>query len=216
MKIIRSKRKNIALVIERDGSLLVRAPFRCDRIKIEQLIAANKDWIEQRQLWVRLNNAPPHRFKAGEFFYFLGNTYRFEFVIAPVHPLVLQNAFLLDRNLQKRAREEFVAWYRDQTRIVINSRLPKLAARFQLSYKSIRITSALKRWGSCSNRGTLNFTWRLVMLPMDVIDYVIAHELAHLKIHNHSAAFWKYLEQHSPNYRIQRKWLRDNEGKFAL
>jgi len=92
--------------------------------------------------------------------------------------------------------------------------LPLMASRFQLEYKSFQINRARTRWGSCSNHGSLNFTNRLAMLPIAAIEYVIAHELAHLKFHNHSIAFWQYLEQLHPNSQIHRKWLRDNGNHF--
>lgn len=216
MKIVRSKRKTVALVIERDGSLTVRAPLRFSQVKIEQLIQDKADWIQERQDWVRLHFAVPHRYEDGELFHYLGTTYPLQIVDHQYQPLLLKDCFQLDRNFQRIAQRVFIAWYRDQTRKVIPSRASILASRYQLSYLSIHITSARTRWGSCSSRGTLNFSWRLVMAPMEVIDYVVTHELAHLKIQNHSAAFWKYLEQLFPNYRALRKWLKENGGKFNI
>jgi predicted metal-dependent hydrolase len=70
------------------------------------------------------------------------------------------------------------------------------------------------RWGSCSSNGALNFTWRLVMAPLDVIDYVVAHELARLRVKNHSSKFWNVAESIYPEYKKQRKWLRENGDKL--
>ena len=82
--------------------------------------------------------------------------------------------------------------------------------------KKIRISSARTRWGSCSAKGTLSFTWRLVMAPPDVIDYVVVHELCHLKELNHSKAFWAQVEAILPDYKTRRKWLKDNGAKLHL
>ncbi len=76
-----------------------------------------------------------------------------------------------------------------------------------MDYKSIRITSARTRWGSCSSKGNLSFTWRLVMAPPQVIDYVVAHELAHLQVRNHSPAFWQKVKTIMPDYLQYRRWL---------
>ena len=78
------------------------------------------------------------------------------------------------------------------------------------------ISSARTRWGSCSAKGTLSFTWRLVMAPLDIIDYVVVHELCHLKEMNHSRAFWERVETILPDYKRRRKWLKENGGALRL
>ncbi|MBK7452806.1 MAG: M48 family metallopeptidase [Anaerolineales bacterium] len=80
----------------------------------------------------------------------------------------------------------------------------------------MKISSARTRWGSCSPDGTLNFTWRLVMAPLEVIDYVVIHELAHLRVKNHSSKFWDVVKAIDPQYKEKRKWLRENGGKLNL
>jgi predicted metal-dependent hydrolase len=216
MKIVRSKRKTIAFVIEHDGSLTIRAPLRFSRVKIERLVVENADWIRARQDWTRQHSAASHRFEEGEHFYYLGKTFPLKFADYQQQPLLLNDSFQLDQRLKTDVKKVFVAWYRDQARQVIGERAAILADLYHLFYKDIHITSARSRWGSCSRRGSLNFSWRLVMAPPEIIDYVITHELAHLKIPNHSPDFWKYVEQLSPNYRVLRKWLKENGGKFNI
>jgi predicted metal-dependent hydrolase len=216
MKIVHSKRKTIALIIEQDGSLTVRAPMRLSRLKIEQLIAEKANWIRERQEWARMHYPAAHQYEEGELFYFLGKTYPLKLVPHQNQSLLFNNSFILDRTSQSRAQQLFINWYRDQARQVFGERTCALASHYDLAYSDIHISSARTRWGSCSNRATLNFSWRLVMAPLEVIDYVITHELAHLKIPNHSAAFWKYVEQLSPNYRALRKWLKENGSRFNL
>ncbi|MCX6807530.1 MAG: M48 family metallopeptidase, partial [Patescibacteria group bacterium] len=77
-------------------------------------------------------------------------------------------------------------------------------------YKQIRVTSAKKRWGSCSHKGNISFSWRLIMATPSIIDYVIVHELAHLREYNHSKKFWQFVAKIIPYYKEQRKWLKDN------
>jgi predicted metal-dependent hydrolase len=216
MKIIRSKRKTIAFIIEQDGSLTVRAPLRFSQTKIEQMVIEKADWIRQHQEWIRLHSPAFHRYEEGELFYYLGKTYPLRYADHQLQPLLLTNSFQLSRPFKDHGKKVFVAWYREQARQVIGERLPRLANRHHLSYTAIHITSARTRWGSCSRIGALNFSWHLIMAPLDVIDYVIIHELAHLKIHNHSSEFWNYVEQLSPNYRIYRNWLKENAGNFSL
>jgi hypothetical protein len=204
------------LVIEQDGSLTVRAPQRFSRANIDQLVLEKAGWIRERQAWVRQHSTAPHRYEEGELFYYLGKTYPLSYADRQKQPLILIDTFQLDRPSKTQAKKVFNAWYRDQARQIIGERASILANLHHLVFKDLHITSARTRWGSCSSSGALNFTWRLVMAPLEVIDYVIIHELAHLKIHNHSSEFWNYVEQLSPNYRTLRKWLEDNGGRFNL
>lgn len=95
-----------------------------------------------------------------------------------------------------------------QARHYVPSRVALYAARLGVDYRRIRITSARTRWGSCSRAGNLNFTWRLMMTPPFIIDYVVAHEVAHLKFHNHSREFWHCVAGLYPNYKQARVWLK--------
>ena len=74
----------------------------------------------------------------------------------------------------------------------------------------VKINSARKRWGSCGVKGTINFSWRLALAPLPVIDYVVVHELAHLVERNHSARFWRRVAQVIPDHQLHRRWLRQN------
>jgi predicted metal-dependent hydrolase len=74
----------------------------------------------------------------------------------------------------------------------------------------VQIRDQRSRWGSCSTRGTLSFNWRLVLAPFDVLDYVVVHELCHLREPNHSSRFWKLVEQRRPDWRAQRDWLHEH------
>jgi predicted metal-dependent hydrolase len=216
MKIIHTRRKTIALVIENDGSLVVRAPYRVGQKEIERIVLEKTDWIRERQAYARKHFGAPHQFENGELFYYLGNAYPLRVVDIHTSPLFSKNSFQMGEKDQAHAPRIFTDWYRRQARQIINERASSLASQHHLMFKGLRITSARSRWGSCSSRGVLNFPWRLVMVPLEIIDYVIVHELAHLKIQNHSKQFWSYLEQLHPNYRTQRKWLRENVGKFNL
>ena len=84
------------------------------------------------------------------------------------------------------------------------------AGRIGVGYRRIRIGGQRTLWGSCSPRGTLSFNWRLVLAPPEVLDYVVVHELCHVRVPNHSRQFWALVEQHRPSWRRQRDWLRDH------
>ncbi len=101
----------------------------------------------------------------------------------------------------------FEKWYRGQAYKIISERVQWYAEKHGFVYKHIKITSARTRWGSCNSKGTLSFTWRLVMAPMSVINYVVVHELVHLKAPNHSKEYWSKVRLIMPDYQSRIDWL---------
>jgi predicted metal-dependent hydrolase len=101
-------------------------------------------------------------------------------------------------------------WYRREARRLLEASAERQAASLGLSYARIAVRDQRTRWGSCSTRGTLSFSWRLALAPPEVLDYVVIHELLHLKEHNHSPAFWRLLDVHRPGWRAQAAWLRSH------
>jgi predicted metal-dependent hydrolase len=223
-EIIRSSRKTFAIVIRRDGTLIVRAPRRATLKQIHEIIERKVDWIREKRAFM-LNNYPqaaPKEYVNGESFWYLGKVYPLELVppasthLNTSYPLALGDHFYLSRTAHKKAGQVFETWYRKQARKLLSQRLKECAAQYGFVLPNIRITSARTRWGSCSSSGYINFTWRLVMAPMDVIDYVVVHELVHLIVRGHSRAFWDKVKAIMPDYKQREKWLDLNGGLFKL
>jgi len=110
----------------------------------------------------------------------------------------------------KAGRSLALPWLKAQAREEITAAAQKWAGRMGLSYRALSIRDQKTRWGSCSSRGTLSFNWRLVMAPPAIMEYVVIHELAHLKQPNHSKAFWQLTGQYYPDHKKARAWLRSN------
>lgn len=106
-------------------------------------------------------------------------------------------------------------WYREQAERLIRRKADGLCARLGLVYSRLTIRGARTRWGSCSQKGNVSFNWKLMMMPDPVIDYVIIHELCHLKQMDHSKRFWGMVAEHCPRWREHRKWLRDHESNLV-
>ena len=98
---------------------------------------------------------------------------------------------------------------RTAARALVSTLAQEQGERIGVEYRRIRIGGQRTLWGSCSPRGTLSFNWRLVLAPLEVLDYVVVHELCHLRVPNHSRRFWALVERHRPHWRRQRDWLRD-------
>jgi len=217
-KIIRSNRKTIALIIESNGRLVVRAPKRVPDRDIDNLVKHKEKWIRKKLAEVQKNNQiiKPKLYVDGETFWYLGKTYPLKIVDDLAKPLALGRKFYLASVTRAHAREIFTEWYREQARAEVTRRVEYYTNRHGFQYRRIRITSARTRWGSCSSTGNLNFTWRLVMAPPKVIDYVVAHEVAHLKIKNHSKSFWKLVERIMPDHERYKAWLKDNGRRLTM
>ena len=219
MKITYSKRKTFALVVDVKGTLIVRAPVGATRRQVNEVVDAHRSWIEEKQAEAlrKQQSQRTLRFEEGETFLFLGQRYPLTFTEKEIKPaLQLNGSFILAQAYAPRAEAVFEAWYKIQARMIIAERVDHWAGANGLSYTTLRITSARTRWGSCSSKGSLNFSWRLVLAPLEVIDYVVVHELAHLKQRNHSRAFWAEVETMMPDYRQHRRWLKENGHWLGL
>lgn len=218
-KLIRSKRRTIALIIERDGSFTVRAPIRAPHVVIEIFIQQKADWITRTRDKMKSTPCEPtvgKQYIDGEKFLFLGSSFDLELAELQKHSLHFDSGFTLRRSVQIKGEQVFTRWYKEQALEVITERVKQYSQQYNFTPKQVKISSAKTRWGSCSPNGTLNFTWRLVMAPLDVIDYVVVHELAHLRVKDHSSKFWKVVESIYPEYKKQRKWLRENGERMNL
>ena len=218
-KLIRSKRRTIALIIERDGSFTVRAPMRAPRAEIETFIQQKTGWIIRTREKIKSALCEPivgKQYTDGEKFLFLGSSFDLKLVGLQKHLLHFDSGFTLSRAAQTKGEQVFTRWYKAHALEIISERVEQYAERYNFTPKQVKISPAKTRWGSCSSNDTLNFTWRLVMAPLDVIDYVVVHELAHLRVKNHSSKFWKEVESIYPEYKKQRKWLRENGEKLNL
>lgn len=215
-QLIRSRRRTVTLEIDRHGKLTVRAPLRMRKADIQRLVSSKAAWIEAHQTTARtrLTQNPPPCFVPGELFWYLGERYPLQIVLSQQSALTFQGAFYMSASAQPRARQVFVDWYRQAARQVISQKLVLFASQHGFRYHALRITSARTRWGSCSTKGNLSFSWRLVMTPQTAIDYVVLHELVHLVEPNHSPRFWAQVAQIMPAYQEQRHWLRQNGHLF--
>lgn len=217
-QIIRTNRKSFALEIKPDGKLIVRAPKTASDALIKSMVAKKADWIAKTQtrLAKQYPSLEPKTFTPGEKFYYLGEKYPLRFTKRQRPLLDLDGAFYLSQGAQNRAKDLFIEWYREETRQITADLIQKYIEQYQFKVNRVRITSARTRWGSCSGKNNLNFTYRLSMAPLEVIDYVVVHELAHLKVRNHSKAFWKVVADINPEFKRYRKWLKENGALLTL
>ncbi|MDF2840148.1 MAG: hypothetical protein K0Q99_920 [Clostridia bacterium] len=112
--------------------------------------------------------------------------------------------------LQSEALQQLKQWMVEKAEEEIKQRAKEFGMIIGVHYNHIRIKDTKTRWGSCSSKGNLNFNFRILMAPKEVMDYIIVHELCHLKQMNHSKAFWNEVAQYMPDYSIHKEWLKAN------
>lgn len=221
-QLIRSKRrrKTISLHIKEDGRVVIYVPYHTPKGEIEGFIKEKESWVIKKiSEKGRSIKETEKAFITGEKFLYLGESYPLE--IGDTHyrglPLRLSfGKFILDKDRLEEARDLFIHWYKREAKEKIEGRLHYFSNRLQLFPKGLKITSAKYRWGSCSRDSRLSFSWKIIMAPLNVIDYVLIHELVHIKEKNHSKRFWTYLETILPDYRKHRFWLKENGYRLWL
>ena len=210
----------MSLRIKDDGKIVIYVPHRTLPEEIERFIEKSRSWVS-RKVSERENSVreAERGFVQGERFLYLGEAYPLSMEAngdkGP--PLKLSfGRFILDQDRVNEAKDLFTQWYRAEARENLEGRIDYYSHHLLLFPKAVRITSARSRWGSCSGDNRLSFSWRIIMAPLDVIDYIIIHELAHIREKNHSRRFWSYLESIVPDYKERRNWLKENGYSLCL
>jgi len=213
-KIIRSDRKSIGLTINGEAQLIIRAPLNMTDNDIAKAIKKKKRWIadKQKKVSASIKKLAPVVIKNGGSLLYMGDYYTI--VMGNVRKAQFSGGdIILPRGYTK---EKVIAWLKKNARKMLFDRVEKQALVMGIRYSAIRISSARTRWGSCSGKDNLSFTWRLIMCPSSVIDYVIVHELCHTRFKNHSSDFWAMVSSFYPDYKEQRNWLKSNRRIMDL
>lgn len=211
-RVIYSKRKTIGLTVERDRSIVVRAPMGASDEAIRQAIEAKKLWLYEKVNHSQKYPPQPVRkeFVTGETLMYLGRYYRLE-ITDDDHPGVrFQNRFFISRRQQASAGRLLREWYTARAQEKLTSKIRQFAAAMGVTYERIMISDLRVRWASCTPKNNLNFNWRIIKAPIFVIDYLIVHELAHLLEPNHTAQFWNIIAVQIPRYTLAKEWLREH------
>lgn len=203
-----ARRRSVAIMILPDGSLEVRAPKRVSIGFIESFIEERLEWIHRKR---KERNArpqlPTRTWQDGDVFYINGEAHtllvkensRVSVEVSPDQITLYQT----DPKNTKRVRENLMQWFKDQAEHDFKPRLARLANAMEEKVPTLEITNAKQRWGSCQGQKRIvRLSVRLLMAPKDVQDYVMVHELAHLKHMDHSKAFWDRVATFCRNYRV--------------
>jgi len=214
-KVIRSTRRTADIVVERDGSVVVRAPDWANDALLKEIVEAKSLWIYKSLAeWRDLNATRVIReFRNGEGFLYMGRSYRLLLVADQRDALLLRNGrFQLRRDLAEKGEESaktaFLNYYISRGTARIGPRITYYSPKVGVVPKSFEVRELGHRWASCSSDGHLTFHWKCMMAPLKIIDYIVVHELCHFHQKDHSDAFWNEVDKVMPDYRERKEWLR--------
>ena len=219
-EIIRSKkrRRTIALSIQNGATIRVLAPLRTSHHLVEAFIDKRRDWITRR---MAMAQRAQQRLESGATLplVYLGHSCGVHLTQNAALPIGctlkphrmeinLHDSNSVPMVLQQEARLELRHWLKKRAEHKLRQRLDLWAKRFDLPYPRLILSNPKQRWGSCNRHNIIRLNWRLIMLPLPLIDYVAAHDLCHIPHKNHGTSFWRLLATQMPDYPQRRQQLR--------
>ena len=208
------KRRKLTIAVERDRSVVVHAPEGATDEDVRRVVDAKRQWIFEKikhsQKYQDLPHPPGKELVSGESALYLGRQYRIELVAEGLDAVEFNQGFRVPASKVSGRKTVLGEWYVARANEKILPRVSRLAQTLGVKFQRARIVDSRYRWGSCTVKDSVNFNWRLIKAPVFVIDYVIAHELAHLIEANHTSRFWNVVRAQVPRAEQARVWLRQN------
>jgi predicted metal-dependent hydrolase len=225
--VVRSRRrkKTIQITIDREHGVLVASPLRTSLKVIADVVRTRANWIMRAS---KAASSSPERQQlvTGESLPYLGRNAPLVVVTPTMTGATvgfINSTFevAVQQSLEKADRRAAIAkalerWYRRRAAECLEAKVSQWALGMALNPKRVLIRGQKRRWGSCSLDGTLRFNWRLVQLTPSLIDYVVVHELAHLRVPNHSPLFWESVAVALPDFKLRRKQLRQDGASVGI
>lgn len=215
----KKRRKSIAILVTKTRGVVVQAPHRMPEAYIHEVIEERKAWIQKKWIAIQahVEEKKEYYFENGEAFLYLGEPHTLE--IWPI-PAAKNQCELIGKTLLVRiaktskftqevqVKKNLEAWYHKQAKDILVARSQYFAELLHVKPGEIMVKEQKSRWGSCDSDNNIRYNWKVVMVPMHLIDYLVVHELAHIKEKNHSAAFWDVVLSILPDCHERRKALK--------
>jgi predicted metal-dependent hydrolase len=201
-----SRRKTLGITVGRGGELIIHAPESSCLTELSRWVRSKLIWVHRKLLTKEASAArlPEPDFVSGENFCFLGRNYRLKIVRDGYEALSFDGKnFRLNVHARSEANYHFKHWYVHNGREWFRERVGLVSRKVGVAPSRVIVSDLGYRWGSCGKNGRLYFNWKLLQLPVRVIDYVIAHELAHLLEPHHGPALWTILDRSLPDWRMR-------------
>lgn len=220
-ELIRSRRRSISIEVHPGGRVVVRAPLHLPSTQIQAFVQGKWLWVESKlsQLSERSAAQPKPQFVEGERFAYLGNSYALALRERRGPSQIDEGVLLLSvrSNQAAEVRRALLAWYKQQAAALLPERVAMFQQAVGRAPERLSFRHNQRRWGSCNAKSaSLNFNILLLMAPLELIDYVVVHELCHLLVPNHSSKFWREVARVMPDHQLRQKALRQLEPQLTL
>ena len=216
------RRKTVAVTVDQAGSILVVAPERLAVARLDAIVVRKAGWIVRRLRRTEDHNPPPapREFVSGESVLYLGRHYRLKVRPDETGPARLRGGWLhvpapAGAQQAARVRTAMIAWFRRHAAVRLPERAEAWRTKAGVAPPRVVIADQRKRWGSCDHRGTIRLNWRIVQAPMRLVDYVVVHELVHLRHRGHGRDYWQAVGRVMPDYERRREDLRQWGTRLA-
>lgn len=219
-KLVYTSRKGFCLRIDDNGNLIVFAPHNATERDIYQIVQNKSQWIIKTRERILQNQKKlkPINFEQGDNLLFLGKTYQLVFSTtnSKVELDEVNQKIVVPFAEKSTIKNKILRFYRNNAESIFRKFLDKWAERMNVRYSLLRIKDSKTLWGSCGKNGSINLNWRLILLPEELIEHIIIHELAHIVYRNHSKQFYNFISLFSKNYKEKDRWLRENSYILQL
>ena len=221
-RIRRSQRVANARIVVKPGQVEIVAPWQIPEHKLHQFVAAKQQWVTKALLKMAGSSPQqggfvPSDYKAGANINYLGSAYPLTLKPSKLKRVKIEfeDTYIAHVPLTMSPDEQsdeikaaLIRWMKTQTRQLVEQIVETHAVKKQLFPRSITVKTQKSRWGSCGIHNDININWLLLMSPKEVLEYVVVHELCHIKVKNHSSQFWALVGEHLPDYKSRRLWLK--------
>ena len=221
IEVVRTKRRKTASIKVIDGLVQAIVPDQLSDGRVEALIQKRTPWIRKKlREQSQIVTPKPKEYVSGESFTYLGRNYRLKVHRGTDREVKLKGGYL-EVGLPKKPkdgeiRNALVEWYEGHALERLTEKTNRYAGIMGVAPNSISVRDYKSRWGSCSSRGEISYNWRIIIAPHHIVDYVVVHELCHLKHPNHSPTYWRFVKREIPDFDRCRQWLRMHEGELVI
>lgn len=215
-----NRKKTISFQVVKER-VKVLVPKHLNQSRIDKLIKSKSKWIQNKiSKQTQILSFRKKDYVSGEDFLYLGRHYRLKVIVGKKYNIELTDKYLR-LTIKKHTKNEKIKgllkkWYFNNANSYLNDLTTQLSQKTGLNFKSVKVRNYKSRFGSCSSSGKIFYNWKLIMAPTRIIQYVVFHELAHLKEHNHSPKFWRLLKSLYPNIEDAKSWLIQNKNRLEI
>ena len=221
IEVVRTKRRKTASIKVIDGSVQAIVPDQLSDGRVQDLIQKRTPWIRKRlREQSQIITPKPKEYVSGESFTYLGRNYRLKVSRGTDREVKLKGGYL-EVSLPKKPKDgdirtALIEWYEQHALERLTQKTNRYAGIMGVTPSSISVRDYKARWGSCSSKGEISYNWRIIIAPHHIVDYVVVHELCHLKHPNHSPAYWKSVNREFSDYQVCRRWLKEHGTELVI